>query len=101
MVTTTGKQGETVGAVEPEFVEELLALAVAMAPEFATHAAKYGEEVRRRWGGNRPYIAHRRNVSERDAAIRRDYLGGMRFKEMERRHGLSFRQIIRIVKAGG
>jgi Mor family transcriptional regulator len=84
-----------------DFVDELLALVVSMAPEFsaAVEAQRVAEAIRQRFGGERVYIPHRKNVSERDAAIKRDYLGGMRFADLERRYGLKTRQLIYIIKS--
>lgn len=80
-----------------EDVEALIQLALSLAPEFAQHVDKYRREIVSRLGG-RLHISHRRDLSARNAAIRRDYLRGEHFGLLERRYGLCKRQLINIIK---
>jgi Mor family transcriptional regulator len=65
--------------------------------------AKIEAEVRRDWGGERPYIAKegedaRRRMSQRDQRIRAQHRRGDHVPLLSRRWGLSERQIRRIVR---
>lgn len=66
--------------------------------------AQVEREVRRDWGGERPYIAKagesaRREQSLRDEQIRRDFRRGERVALLARRHGISERRIRKILVA--
>lgn len=83
-----------------DFVDELMQFVASLAPAFmqTTEVVRVGEEIRKRFGGEQVYI-RRQNLSERDAAIKRDYLAGMRFADLERRYELKTRQLIYIIKS--
>lgn len=85
------------GVVGSEDVEALIQLALSLAPDFAQHVDKYRRELVSRFGG-RLHISHRRDLSARNEAIRRDYLKGEHFGLLERRYGLCKRQLINIIK---
>lgn len=64
--------------------------------------ARIEREVRREWGGERPYIAKagesvRQQQSERDEQIRAAHRRGERIALLARRHGLSRRTVGRII----
>lgn len=87
--------------VTDDIVQDMLSLVMSLAPNFTQALAdQVDAQVRERWGGDEPYIARRRGEgrSARNAAIRRDYLAGERLGLLERRYGLSERQLLRIVK---
>lgn len=88
--------------ITDDIVQDMLAIVLALAPNFSRALAEQVDaQVRDRWGGDRPYIARRRGEgrSARNAAIRRDYLAGERMGLLERRYGLSERQLLRIIKS--
>lgn len=66
-------------------------------------AEKVERQVRRDWGGERPYIAKqgelgRDQQSERDERIRREHRRGDHPALLSRRHGVSERRIRQIVR---
>lgn len=86
-----------------DFVCDVLAIVAALVPGLLPEQVSQADAaVRERWGGDRPYIAKRigQGRSDRNAAIRRDYLHGESFDLLERRYGLCKRRLIQIVKAG-
>lgn len=87
--------------ISDDIVEDILRRVIAMAPGFTAALAKQVEEgVRADWGGQRAYIGQRRGDvrNERNAAIRADfYMRGEHFGLLERRYGLSKKQLYRIV----
>jgi Mor family transcriptional regulator len=86
-----------------DFVQNVLSVVAKLVPGLnAETISKADAAVRERWGGDRPYIARRvgAGYSQRDAAIRRDYLAGERFELLERRYGLTRRRLMQIVKLG-
>lgn len=61
------------------------------------------QDVRRDWGGDRPYINKTATgdddaISERNRAIKRDWKSGERVEFLSRRYHLSRRRIWQIVK---
>jgi Mor family transcriptional regulator len=104
------KQGEVFAgqsydneAQADDFVCDVLRLMRQLLPKITDElAAQADAALRERWGGDRPYIARRSGEgrSDRNDRIRRDYLAGERFELLERRYGLSQRQLIRVVKLG-
>lgn len=102
----TGQSTTSPGAAEhaDDFVCDVLALLASLLPGLQPEQiAQADSALRERWGGDRPYIARRlgQGRSDRNTAIRRDYLRGESFELLERRYGLSKRQLIYIVKSGG
>ena len=90
-------------AQSDDFVCDVLRLLRQLLPKITDElAAQADAALRERWGGDRPYIARRSGEgrSDRNDRIRRDYLAGERFELLERRYGLSQRQLIRVVKLG-
>lgn len=84
-----------------DIVTDILRRVIAMAPAFSAALARQVEQsVRRDWGGDRVFIARREGEgrSQRNDAIRRDYLAGERLALLERRYGLSQRQLLRVIK---
>jgi Mor family transcriptional regulator len=87
---------------ENDIIDDILRRVIAMAPGFSEAlAAQIDKEARAQWGGDRPYISLRRGDgrSTRNANIKRDYLAGERVPLLERRYGLSARQIWNVIKA--
>ena len=87
-------------AVPDDFVSDVLAVVASVAPLAPEQVAAAEAEVRARWGGDRPYIAHRagEGKSQRNEQIRRDYLRGERLALLERRYGLSQRRLLQIIR---
>lgn len=89
-------------ASEDDFVDDVMRVVLRMVPG-ATPEAVYlaSAAIRERWGGGRPYIARRgaEGRSERNDAIRRDYVAGLKLATMEARYGLTQRRILQIIKA--
>lgn len=86
-----------------DFVEHVLAVVASLVPGADRSVmAAADAALRERWGGDRPYIARRvgEGRSQRNDAIRRDYLAGERFELLERRYGLTRRRLMQIVKLG-
>lgn len=86
-----------------DFVQHVLEVVAGLIPGInPADLAAADAAVRERWGGDRPYIARRMGEgrSQRNDAIRRDYLAGERFELLERRYGLTRRRLMQIVKLG-
>jgi hypothetical protein len=84
-----------------DFVDDVLAMVARLVPGLtAEQCSAAGAAVRERWGGDRPYIARRAGEgrSDRNAAIKRDYLRGERLALLERRYGLTQRRLLQIIK---
>lgn len=98
----TGQSTTGPGQHPDDFVCDVLAIVAALLPGLQPEQLhKADAAVRERWGGDRPYIAKRigQGRSDRNAAIRRDYLHGESFDLLERRYGLCKRRLIQIVKS--
>jgi Mor family transcriptional regulator len=88
-----------------DIVEYTLRCVLAMAPGL-TEAIRQSiqvqasSHVREVFGGDRVYISRRagEGTSQRNAAIKRDYLAGEHFHLMERRYGLSRARLWQIIK---
>lgn len=88
-----------------DVVSDILArVDAALREEDAPAAAlcRVEAEIRRDWGGERPYIpkqgeSGRRQQSQRDDQIRREFRRGERVALLARRHGVSERRIRKIV----
>ena len=86
-----------------DVVEFTLRCVLAMAPQLNEAVAQLADRhVREMFGGSRPYIARRAGVGTdaRNDRIRREYLMGERISLLARRHGVSERQIMRVIKGG-
>ncbi len=89
---------------EEDIIDDVLRRVIEMAPSFSAALAKQiAQEVRHEWAGDTAricYIARRDDEvrSQRNDAIRRDYLAGERVGLLSRRYRLSARQIFKIVK---
>ena len=71
-------------------------------------AAEWCASVEADWGGERPYIGKgasaQRAMSQRDAALLRDWAAGERTQTLARRYGISTRRVRKIIElsqAGG
>ena len=84
-----------------DLVDDLLGIVAGLLPEAFTETlrAKADAIARERWGGDRPYIARRSGEgrSERNASVRRDHRHGASVPLLQRRYGLSRRQIHRLL----
>lgn len=92
-----------------DIIEDIIARIVATVPE----ASKLGREeldaierdIRRDWGGERPYIAktgqvYQQVMSARNRAILRDWYAGERQQALARKWGISRQRVSQIVKEG-
>lgn len=65
-------------------------------------AAEWGSGVEADWGGERPYIGKgaraQRAMSQRDAALLRDWAAGERTQALARRYGISTRRVRKIIE---
>ena len=65
-------------------------------------AAEWGAGVEADWGGERPYIGKgtsaQRAMSQRDAALMRDWDAGERTQTLARRYGISTRRVRKIIE---
>lgn len=87
---------------ENDIIDDILARVIAMAPGFeAALARRISHEAREQWGGDRPYIARidGQGLSERNLAIKRDYLKGEHLHLLQRRYQLSRARIWQIIKS--
>jgi Mor family transcriptional regulator len=85
-------QGQSYHAAPDDFVCDVLALVLELAPGITgEQAAQVDAALRERWGGDRPYIAKRQGEgrSDRNAAIRRDYQRGESIALLCRRYQVS------------
>jgi len=83
-----------------DFVDDVLALVAQHLPGLcADKCAAVKAAVRDRWGGDRPYIAHRAGEgrSARNEAIRRDFKAGERAEYLARKYNLTRQQIYRVL----
>lgn len=94
--------------VSEDVIEYTIACALALSPpemraEIRAHIALHAsQQVRRVFGGDRMYISQRagEGKSTRNAAIKRDYWQrGEHIPLLERRYGLSVRQLWYIIKS--
>ena len=94
--------------VTEDVIEYTIACALALSPpamraELRTHIAQHAsQQARRVFGGDRMYISKRagEGKSTRNADIKRDYWQrGEHIPLLERRYGLSARQIWYIIKS--
>jgi Mor family transcriptional regulator len=88
-------------AVSDDIVDDMFALIFKLAPEFSRAvAAKADEQIRSRWGGDRPYV--RRNLGEarnrRNQTIFEQYKRGDSIASLARRWSLTERQIHNVIK---
>ncbi len=94
---------EPFGADGDDIVVDILRMVIQMAPTFSQAlAAQVEHQIKERWGGDRPYIPKprlRMAQSQRNDAIRRDYLAGERIGLLERRYGLKKTRIWEILKS--
>lgn len=87
-----------------DIIDDVLRRVIEMAPEFgAALAAQIARDVRHEWAGDRArilYIARRSDElrSERNEAILREYKRGDQIALLERRHGVTQRRILQIIK---
>lgn len=88
---------------ENDIIDDILRRVIAMAPGFSVALAEQvDKEARAQWGGDRPYISKQcgGGKSTRNDAIKRDYWQkGERIPLLERRYGLSSRQLWYIIKS--
>ncbi|MBE2233807.1 MAG: hypothetical protein IAE85_09965 [Anaerolinea sp.] len=95
-------------ATEPadDIVTDLLQRVLARVPDLpANDVMAVEQEIRRDWGGDRPYIAKsgeagRIERTRREEAIRAEHRRGERPGFLSRKWGLSIRHVQRIVKEG-
>lgn len=84
-----------------DIIEDTLRVCLALAPGFSAALAKQIDaEVRARWAGDRPYIAAHAGEgrSTRNDAIIKSYIAGDHINFLARRHGLTPRRILQIIK---
>lgn len=87
-----------------DIVTDLLQRVLARIPDLpANDVLAVEQEIRRDWGGDRPYIAKsgeagRIERTRREDAIRAEHRRGERVGYLSRKWGLSIRHIQRIVK---
>lgn len=92
-------------AFEPsdnDIIDDILSRVIAMAPGFsATLARQISHDAREQWGGDRTYIARNsgQGRSERNDAIKRDYLKGEHIHLLQRRYQLSRARLWQIIKS--
>lgn len=90
---------------QDDIIDDILRRVIEMAPAFSEALARQiAEEARREWAGERVrfyYIARRDDDmrSQRNEAIKRDYLAGERLGLLSRRYGVSERRILQIIRA--
>ena len=87
---------------ENDIIDDILALVIAMSPDFqAALARQISEAARKKWGGDRPYIARRSGEgrSSRNEQIIRDYQNGEHIPLLERRYRLSKARIWQIISS--
>lgn len=85
-----------------DIIADVLRRILAMAPQLSAEVAlAVDREAREVWGGDRVYIPHRlgSGLSERNAAIRRDFNRGERIGLLARRYGISRQWVWKIVKS--
>lgn len=94
---------------DADLVSDILRRVVAVAPpriaeQLGLKLTEIEIQVRQDWGGERHYIARRRDdpaaqqhISRRNAQIRREYQAGERIPLLARRHGLTERHVRRIL----
>lgn len=93
---------DALASVEPveDVVEYTLRCVQALAPSLSKTIADAAEShVRAMFGGDEVWIGKRRDHSDRNRAIVRDYIAGERLALLSRRYGLSERRILQIIKA--
>ena len=87
---------------ENDIIDDILALVIQMAPGFsAALAHQIAAEAREKWGGDRPYVARKigQGYSQRNQAIKRDYLAGAHLHLLERRYELKRSRLWEIIKS--
>ena len=86
---------------ENDIVADMLAVVKELWPELPPEKLQLAErQIRDRWGGDRPYIAHRAGgQSTRNQAITRDHRAGERIPLLARRYQLTPRRIRQILGA--
>jgi Mor family transcriptional regulator len=90
--------------IEDDIVADILGRVAATAALPPDVVERIDRDVRRDWGGERPYIARvgevpARNIrSARDERVRADYMRGERVVLLARRYGISKRSIQRILE---
>ena len=101
-VVSAGDRGPADSLRAGDPTDDIVAHFLELAQLPADQAEAIEREVRRVWGGERPYIPKlgelgRRLISARDEQIRREYGRGERMPLLVRRWGLSPRHIRRIL----
>jgi Mor family transcriptional regulator len=85
---------------ENDIVADILAAVQQIWPELEPDKLRQAEEqIRERWGGDRPYIGRRagHGSSARNEAIVREHQRGERLPYLARRYKLSERRILQII----
>lgn len=81
----------------------LTRVAAVIPPKKAAALQEIEADVRRDWGGDRPYIAQigedaRQEMSQRNEAIKRDHQRGERPTYLARKYGISRRRVHEILR---
>lgn len=87
---------------QDDIIEDIFAAVIEMAPQFKAELQRIAKAKREEWGGDRIYIPRRagEGLSERNAAIRRDYQNGERIALLERRYQIKRSRLWQIISAG-
>lgn len=85
-----------------DVVEFTLRCVMALAPSLSAAVVASAEQhVRSVFGGDEVWVSKRRDLARRNESIMREYLAGERIAYLSRKHHISERHVIRIVKATG
>lgn len=85
-----------------DVVEFTLRCVLALAPSLSQAIVAAAEQhVRHVFGGDEVWVSKRRDLVRRNSEIMREYLAGERISYLSRKHEISERHVMRIIKTGG